>query len=61
MTPFVVIRMNVMPGGKQRKMYPTEKIAKGMKIMLEERGISTLEMNGDSMRKELASHPDFKN
>ena len=71
-----VNHMNVKPGGKQRimrdteydgrvqKMYTTvrgEKIAKGMRMVLEERGVSTAGKNADWMRKELASHPDFKN
>ena len=37
-----------------------EKVAKGMKRVLEERGVSTNGRNGDWMRTELASHPDFK-
>lgn len=67
---------NVKPGGKQQimrdtdydgrvqKMYTTvrgEKIAKGMKLILEERGISTAGKNADWMHKELSSHPDLKN
>ena len=71
-----VNHMNVKPGGKQRimrdteydgriqKLYTTvrgEKIPKGMKMVLEERGVSTAGKNADWMRKELASHPDFKN
>ena len=32
----------------------------GMKRVLEERGVSTNGRNGDWMRIELASHPDFK-
>lgn len=46
-------------------MYTTvrgEKIAEGMRMVLEERRVSTVEKkNADWMRKELASHPDFKN
>ena len=38
-----------------------EKIPKGMKMMLEEHVVSTAGKNGEWMRKELASHPDFKN
>ena len=67
---------DIKPGGKQRitrdtkydgrvqKMYTTvrgEKIPKGMKMVLEERGVSTAVKNSDWMRKELASHADFKN
>ena len=63
-------KMNVKPGGKQRimhdttwngriwKMYYTErdgrKVAKGMKMVLEERGISTAGKNADWMRETLA-------
>ena len=70
-----VAHMNVKPGGKQRimrdttydgkvqKMYYTvrgEKIAKGMKMVLEERGISTIGKNAGWMRETLAAHPDFR-
>ena len=37
-----------------------EKVAKGMKLVLEERGVSTLGKNGEWMRTQLASHPAFK-
>ena len=37
------------------------KIPKGMKMVLEERGVSTAGKNADWMRQKLASHPDFKN
>ena len=72
-----VNHMNVKPGGKQRlmrdteyngrvkKMYTTVRgervVPKGMKIVLEERGISTAGKNAQWMRNELARHPDFKN
>ena len=71
-----VNRMNVKPGGKQRimrdttwngkvwKMYFTErdgKVAKGMRMVLEERGVSTVGKGGDWMRQTLAEHSDFKN
>ena len=62
-----VTKMNVKPGGKQRimrdttwngkvwKMYYTDsdgkKVAKGMKMVLEERGVSTTGKGGDWMRK----------
>ena len=70
-----VNHMNIKPGGKQRIMHDTayngriqkmfttvhgEKVAKGMKRVLEERGVSTNGRNGDCKRTELASHPDFK-
>ena len=65
--------MNVKPGGKQRimrdttwngKMYYTErdgkKVAKGMKVVLEERGVSTAGKTGDWMRQTLGQHSDFR-
>ena len=71
-----VNKMNVKPGGKQRimrdttwngkiwKMYYTDragtKVAKGMKMVLEERGVSTTGKTGDWMRKTLGEHSDFK-
>ena len=70
-----VNQMNVKPGGQQRIMRYTEyngriqmmyivvrgqKVAKGMKAVLEERRISTAGKNAEWMCKELASHPDFK-
>ena len=69
-----VSKMNVNPGGKQRVMHDDGfwdgkvqsmnyaiGIPKGMKIVLEERGINTKGMNADRMREILRSHPDFKN
>ena len=35
-------------------------IAKGLRAVLEERGVSTAHMNADEMRHILGSHPDFK-
>ena len=68
-----VNKMNVKPGGKQRimqdttwnwKMYYTErdgkKVAKGMKMVLEECGVSTARKTGDWMRKTLGEHSDFR-
>ena len=67
--------MNVNPRGKQRLMHDTvwngnyqstnftkngQKVAKGMEIVLQERGISTLGKKGDWMRKTLFEHTDFK-
>ena len=67
--------VNVKPGGKQQimrdttwngkiwKMYYTErdgKVAKGMKMVLKERGISTAGKTGDWMRKTLCKHSDFR-
>ena len=69
-------KMNVKPGGKQRIMRDTTwngkiwkmsytdragtKVAKGMKMVLEERGVSTTGKTGDWMRKTLGEHSDFK-
>ena len=68
--------MNVKPGGKQRimrdtiwngkhwHMYTTArdgtKVAKGMKMVLEERGVSTAGRGADWMRETLAKHSDFR-
>lgn len=61
------------PGGAQRKMRDTvwqgqvQKmtfnlgIAKGMRKVLEERGVNTVGMVADQMRNILAEHDDFKN
>ena len=72
-----VRRINIKPGGKQQimrdtmwdgriwKMYFTDstgrKIAKGIKMVLEERGVSTEGKGGDWMRKRLAEFDDFMN
>lgn len=68
-----VHKMNVNPGGKQRvmrdgwwagkpqKMNYSLGVPKGMRAVLEERGINTQNMNADKMREVLGSHPDFKN
>ena len=68
-------KMNVKPGGMQKIMRDTSwngriqkmyfmqggrKEAKGMKLVLEERGILTDGMNADTMRATLANHADFK-
>ena len=71
-----VNNMNVKPGGKQRIMRDTtwngkvwqmyfkdkdgKKVAKGMKVVLEERGVSTVGKTGDWMCETLAKHSDFK-
>ena len=64
-------RMNVRPGGMQPKMRDTtwagrrqtlidrNGIPKGMKKVLEERGINTATMVADDMRTVLANHEDF--
>ena len=66
-------KMNVRPGGKQpllrdtsfggkiQKMILEDGRAKGMKIVLEERGVETRGMNGDKMREVLNTFGDFKN
>ena len=70
-----VNKMNVRPGGKQRimrdttwngrvwKMHYTErdgrKVAKGLKMVLEERGVSTVGKTAEWMRTTLAEHSDF--
>lgn len=68
-----VNRMNVKPGGKQSKMHSTiwsgrvqemcdsSGIPKGMKQILEERGICTDTLKADDMRKILTNHHDFLN
>lgn len=65
--------MNVNPGSKQRvmrdgwwngkpqKMNYALGVPKGMRVVLEERGISTHHMVADQIREVLNSHPDFKN
>ena len=68
-------KMNVKPGGKQRIMRDTvwdgktqkmyfmdrgRKVAKGMKLVLEERGESTEGKNADWMHETLSGHSDFK-
>ena len=67
-----VNHMNVNPGGKQRvmrdgwwggkpqKMTDAHGVPKGLKRVLEERGINTARLNQAQMRELLGSHPDFK-
>ncbi len=67
-----VNHMNVNPGGEQRvmrdgwwggevqKMVNARGIPKGMKRVLEERGVYTAKLNQKEMREILGSHPDFK-
>ena len=47
-------------GGKAQKMTFANGVAKGLKVVLEERGVDTSGMNGDEVRVVLKSHPDFK-
>jgi len=65
-----VNKMNVNPGGKQRIMCDTVwvqsltfslGIPKGMKRVLQERGVDTTGMIADDMRKTLGEHHNFKN
>ena len=67
-----VNKMNVNPGGKQRmmrdgwwngkpqKMSYALGVPKGLRAVLEERGVNTRGMNADEMRKVLGSHRDFR-
>jgi len=66
-------KMNVRPGGKQpcmrdtvwagrvQKMVDDKGVPKGMKKVLEERGINTSRMKADDMRTVLSFHDDFQN
>ena len=68
-----VEKMNVLPGGKQPAMRDTtwqERVQqmvypdgtpKGMKAILEERGVNTRKMKVNDMRKKLSQYPDFQN
>ena len=47
-------------GGKAQKMTFANGVAKGLKVVLEERGVDMSGMNGDEMRVVFKSHPDFK-
>ena len=67
-----VNNMNVKSGGKQAVMHDTvwagkpqklvdsAGVPKGMKRILEERGINTQTLKGDDMRVILANHDDFR-
>ena len=67
-----VNKMNVNPGGKQRVMRDTiwngkiQKmsysigIPKGLRVVLEERGVNTRGMIADQMHEILGSHSDFR-
>ena len=66
-------KMNAKPGGKQPAMHNTIwrgkeysmvfniGVSKGLLQVLKERGVDTRGMKLEDMRKELASHEDFKN
>ena len=65
--------MNIRPGGAQpqicdtvwgrhvQSMVKEDGTPKGMKMVLEERGINTRCMNADNMRVVLSYHDDFRN
>lgn len=65
--------MNVRPGGKQPVMRDTvfngevqtmvlpDGRPKGLKLVLEERGVNTVGMNAEKLRDELGKHDDFRN
>ena len=65
-------RMNVRPGGAQpclrdtmwagriQTMVDENGVPKGMRKVLEERGINTVRMNADDMRVVLSNHEDFR-
>ena len=54
-----VSKMNVKP--QKKKMNYNLSIPKGVRAVLEERGVNTKGMNGDKMREILGSHNGFKN
>lgn len=52
-----------MWNGQTQKMHfirGGNKVAKGMKMVLEERGVSTVGMNAQQISETLAGHADFK-
>ena len=50
-----------MWGTKVQKMVMDDGTPKGVRMVLEERGINTSRMNGDNMLSILANHEDFHN
>ena len=48
-------------GGKPQVMNYFLGLLKGMRVILEERGVNTRGMNTDKMQADLDSHPDFMN
>ena len=65
------LKMNVNPGGKQRKIRDTVArkssemnfelgVPKGMRLVLQERGVDVTEMGAEQMRRVLADMDDFK-
>ena len=67
------LNVNVNPGGRQpvmrdtvwndnvQKLVDSKGIPKGLKLVLEERGLSTDGLNAKAMRDILGKHEDFKN
>ena len=67
------VKINVGPGGKQlvmkdtvhngvvQRMVNVNGISKVMKMILEERGIVTKDMNAKKMRETLGAHSNFVN
>ena len=47
-------------GGKSQPMNYSLGIPKGLRVVLEERGINTQRMNAEQMREVLRDHPDSK-
>ena len=48
-------------GRVQHTVFNVGNVAKGMRKVLEERGINTATLRADNMRKILSSHDDFRN
>ena len=67
-----IVALNVKPGGKQRvmrdglwdgksqKMVTSSGVPKGLRVVLEERGVNTTGMSGPKMKEALGNFPDFK-
>ena len=53
--------MDGLWNGKVQRMNFAIGVPKGLRNVLEERGVNTRGMNGDQMREVLGSHSDFKN
>ena len=56
-----LMRDTVWAGRVQRMVYNVGNVAKGMRKVLEERGINTTTLRADDMRKILSNHDDFRN
>ena len=55
------IMKDTMWNGQIQKMVDTAGIPKGMKIVLQERGVNTHGLKAEKMREILSGHPDFLN